>query len=171
MLTEAPKLPQRRPYSQAVKSIQARIAARSAAARVDPLLAEAGYTRTRPLSFELRYNNGEVHTKVAVAVTSMWKEALGVEASPVAVEFNSLLDDIDRRNVGVFRMSWGGDYNAAYTVLPYLMSDFGIILPRYGGADFVALLVSASRDRARGCAPRPSRARGSSSCRTTSTRS
>ena len=46
------------------------------------LLAAAGYSRDKPLNFELRYNNGEVHTKVAVAVASMWKEALGVEAQP-----------------------------------------------------------------------------------------
>ncbi len=47
------------------------------------LLAEAGFTREKPLRFELRYNTGEVHTKVAVAVASMWKEALGVEAQLV----------------------------------------------------------------------------------------
>jgi len=110
------------------------------------LLAEAGYTREKPLRFELRYNAGEVHTKVAVAVTSMWKEALGVEASPVAVEFKSLLDDIDRRNADVFRMSWVGDYNDAYTFLQYLKSDFGINLPHYRGREFDALLVAASRE-------------------------
>ena len=49
-------------------------------AEAQALLAAAGYTRDKPLSFELRYNNGEVHTKVAVAVASMWKEALGVDA-------------------------------------------------------------------------------------------
>ena len=44
------------------------------------LYREAGYSRARPLSFELRYNAGEVHTKLAVAIASMWKEALGAEA-------------------------------------------------------------------------------------------
>jgi oligopeptide transport system substrate-binding protein len=119
------------------------IAARITTARA--LLTDAGYTREKPLRFELRYNAGEVHTKVAVAVTSMWKEALGVEASPVAVEFKSLLDDIDRRNVDVFRMSWVGDYNDAYTFLQYLKSDFGINLPHYRGKAFDALLVEASQ--------------------------
>ena len=55
------------------------------------LLAEAGYTRDKPLRFELQFNSGEVHTKVAVAVSSMWKEALGVEARLAAVEFKSLV--------------------------------------------------------------------------------
>ena len=53
------------------------------------LLAGAGYTRDKPLDFELRYNNGEVHTKCAVAVASMWKEALGVTAQLAGVEFKS----------------------------------------------------------------------------------
>src|SRR4029079_13495935 len=85
------------------------MAERIAAAR--KLLAGAGYTPQKHFKFELRYNAGEVHTKVAVAVASMWKEALGIEASLAAVEFKSLLDDVNRRNIDLFRLSWLGDYN------------------------------------------------------------
>ncbi len=84
-----------------------------------------------PLRFELRYNAGEVHSKVAVAVASMWKEALGAEVRLTAVEFKSLLQDIDRGDVEMFRSSWLGDYNDAYTFLQYLKSGFGINLPHY----------------------------------------
>ncbi|HEU5137414.1 MAG TPA: peptide ABC transporter substrate-binding protein [Steroidobacteraceae bacterium] len=108
------------------------------------LLAEAGFTREKPLRFELRYNSGEVHTKVAVAVASMWKEALGVEAQMVAVEFKSLLDDIDRRNMDMYRLSWVGDYNDPYTFLQYFKSGFGINLPHYSSAAYDALLEEAS---------------------------
>ena len=109
------------------------------------LLAEAGYTAARPLKFELRYNTGEVHTKVAVAVASMWKEALGVEATLAAVEFKSLLDDVNRRNVDLFRLSWLGDYNDPYTFLQFLKSDFGINLPHYKSAEYDRLLSEAAR--------------------------
>ncbi|HEV7606047.1 MAG TPA: peptide ABC transporter substrate-binding protein [Steroidobacteraceae bacterium] len=109
------------------------------------LLAEAGFTREKPLRFELRYNSGEVHTKVAVAVASMWKEALGVEASLAAVEFKSLFQDIDRREIDVYRLSWVGDYNDAYTFLQYLKGGFGINLPHYASAAYDALLDDASR--------------------------
>jgi len=119
------------------------VAERVAAARA--LLREAGYTREKPLRFELRYNAGEVHTKVAVAVASMWKEALDVEANLAAVEFKSLVDDIDRREVDMFRMSWVGDYNDPYTFLQYLKSDFGINLPHYRGKAFDARLIEASQ--------------------------
>jgi len=109
------------------------------------LLADAGFTREKPLRFELRYNTGEVHTKVAVAVTSMWKEALGVEAQPTAVEFKSLMQDIDRRNIDMYRMSWVGDYNDPYTFLQYLKGGFGINLPHYASTAYDALLEEASR--------------------------
>jgi oligopeptide transport system substrate-binding protein len=111
-------------------------------ARARGLLEAAG---GGPLDFELRYNTGEVHTKVAVAVASMWKEALGVQARLAAVEFKSLMQDVDRREVDLFRLSWLGDYNDPYTFLQYLKSDFGINLPRYKSAEYDGLLAAASR--------------------------
>ena len=118
------------------------IAERIAAAQ--KLLAAAGYTRAKPLRFELRYNTGEVHDKVAITVASMWKEALGVEATLTAVEFKSLFQAVDRREVDVFRFSWVGDYNDPYTFLQYLKSDFGINLPHYKSKSYDALLEEAS---------------------------
>jgi oligopeptide transport system substrate-binding protein len=114
-------------------------------ASAQKLLAEAGYSREKPLRFELRYNTGEVHAKVAVAVASMWKEALGVEAQLTAVEFKSLFQDVDRRDVDLFRFSWVGDYNDPYTFLQYLKGDFGINLPHYKSAAYDALLTQASQ--------------------------
>jgi oligopeptide transport system substrate-binding protein len=108
------------------------------------LYAQAGYSATKPLQFELRYNAGEVHNKVAVAVASMWKEALGVEARLTAVEFKSLLQDIDSGDVEVFRSGWLGDYNDAYTFAQYFKSNFGINLPHYSSAEYDSLLGAAA---------------------------
>ncbi|HVY81687.1 MAG TPA: peptide ABC transporter substrate-binding protein [Steroidobacteraceae bacterium] len=108
------------------------------------LYAQAGYSAERPLHFELRYNAGEVHERLAVAIASMWKETLGVDVQLSAVEFKSLLQDIDRGDVEMFRSSWVGDYNDAYTFLQYLKSDFGINLPRYKSAEYDALLTRAA---------------------------
>lgn len=110
------------------------------------LYAAAGYSAANPLRFELRYNSGEVHDRLAVAITSMWKETLGAEVRPVAVEFKSLLQDIDRGDVDMFRSSWLGDYNDAYTFAQYLKSDFGINLPRYGSAEYDRLLTAAAAE-------------------------
>jgi oligopeptide transport system substrate-binding protein len=109
------------------------------------LLAEEGFAPSKPLSFELRYNTGEVHNKVAVAVASMWKEALGVDVRLAAVEFRSLFADVEARQVDVYRLSWVGDYNDAYNFLQYLKSDFGINLPHYASTAYDALLEDAAR--------------------------
>jgi oligopeptide transport system substrate-binding protein len=110
------------------------------------LYAEAGYSASKPLRFELRYNSGEVHDRLAVAITSMWKEALGAEVQPVAVEFKSLLQDVDSGDIDMFRSSWMGDYNDAYTFAQYLKSDFGINLPRYKSDDYDRLLIAAAAE-------------------------
>jgi oligopeptide transport system substrate-binding protein len=108
------------------------------------LYAQAGYSAGKPLRFELRYNAGEVHNKVAIAVASMWAEALGVEARLTAVEFKSLLQDIDSGDVEMFRSSWLGDYNDAYTFAQYFKSNFGINLPRYRSAEYDSLVSAAA---------------------------
>jgi oligopeptide transport system substrate-binding protein len=114
-------------------------------AAAQALLAKSGYTRDKPLEFELRYNTGEVHEKLAVAIASMWKESLGVVAHLAGVEFKSLIQDIDRREVDVYRLSWIGDYNDPYTFLQYLKGDFGINLPHYKSATYDGLLADAAR--------------------------
>ena len=110
------------------------------------LYAQAGYSDQKPLRFELRYNAGEVHNKVALAVASMWKETLGVEARLTAVEFKSLLQDIDSGDVEMFRSSWLGDYNDAYTFAQYFKSNFGINLPRYRSAEYDSLVSAAATE-------------------------
>jgi oligopeptide transport system substrate-binding protein len=113
-------------------------------AEAQRLYAEAGFSKAKPAKFELRYNVGEVHSKVAVAVASMWKEVLGVEAQLTAVEFKSLIEDINRRDVEMFRLGWIGDYNDAYTFSQYWKSDFSINMPRYRNAEYDALIAAAT---------------------------
>jgi oligopeptide transport system substrate-binding protein len=110
------------------------------------LYAQAGYSKDKPLKFELRYNTGEVHTKLAVAIASMWKEALGADVHLAQAEFKSLLQDIDRGDVEMFRSSWVGDYNDAYTFAQYLKSDFGVNLPHYHSKVYDDLLAQAATE-------------------------
>jgi len=116
-------------------------------AEAQRLYRECGYSREKPLAFELRYNAGEVHTKLAVAIASMWKQALGIEVRLTQVEFKSLLQDIDRGDVEMFRSSWVGDYNDAYTFAQVLKSDFGVNLAHYDSPRYDALLHSAARQQ------------------------
>ncbi len=107
------------------------------------LYRQAGYSPERPLRFDLSYDASEISSQLAVAIASMWKEALGVEARLVALEFRSLLQAIDRGEVQVFRLSWGGDYNDAYSFAQCLGSGFGINLTRYRNERYDALLAAA----------------------------
>ena len=108
------------------------------------LLAEAGFADHPPV-LELRYNNGGLHDRIAVAVAGMWKEGLGIETTLVAEEFKVLLEDIDRGDaVQMFRASWVGDYDDAFSFLQLLQSGFGINLPHYANAQYDALLTRAA---------------------------
>lgn len=98
-----------------------------------------------PARIELRYNSGELHTKLAVAVASMWKESLGIETDLRGEEYKVLLQDIDRGDgVQVFRASWVADYNDAVNFLQVLRTGFGINLPRYSNASYDAALEAAN---------------------------
>ena len=109
-------------------------------------LPRAGYSAARPLQVELRYNTGDVHNRLAVAVASMWKDALGVETTLYAEEFRALLQTIQARNdTQVFRSSWVGDYNDAFSFAQLLQIDFGINLTGYSNPRYDALLAAAVR--------------------------
>jgi oligopeptide transport system substrate-binding protein len=115
-------------------------------ARARDLLAEAGMLQSPPV-IELRYNSGELHGRIAVAVAEMWKQALGIDTSLHAEEFKVLLQDIDRGDVTqVFRASWLADYDDAYGFLQVLQSNFGINLPRYANAEYDDLLARAANE-------------------------
>jgi oligopeptide transport system substrate-binding protein len=110
------------------------------------LYAESGYSAAKPLRFELRYNTGEIHNELAVAIASMWQQALGVQVTLRAEEFRSLLQDIDRGEVQMFRSSWIGDYNDAYTFAQYFKSDFGINLTHYHNPAYDDLVNRAAAE-------------------------
>jgi oligopeptide transport system substrate-binding protein len=115
-------------------------------ARARELLAEAGMLQSPP-AIELRYNSGELHGRIAVAVAEMWKQALGVHTTLHAEEFKVLLQDIDRGDATqAFRASWLADYDDAYSFLQVLQSGFGINLPRYANADYDNLLARAANE-------------------------
>ena len=108
------------------------------------LYREAGYSAENPLKVEIRYNTGEAHNRLAVAIAAMWKEALGVETTLYAEEFRALLASIEAgTETEVFRSSWIGDFDDAYSFAQQLQSDFGINLTGYSNPRYDALLAEA----------------------------
>jgi oligopeptide transport system substrate-binding protein len=110
--------------------------------RARQLLLKAGH----PPFIELRYNSGELHGRIAVAVAQMWKESLGLETRLRAEEFKVLLQDIDRGDVSVFRASWLADFDDAFGFLQVLQSGFGINPPHYANREYDDLLERAAND-------------------------
>lgn len=108
------------------------------------LYAAAGYSSANPLRFELRYNTEEIHTELAIAIASMWQQALGAQVTLRGEEFRSLMQDIDRGDVQMFRSSWIGDYNDAYTFAQYFKSNFGVNLTHYHNPAYDDLLNRAA---------------------------
>ena len=106
---------------------------------------EAGYGPDNPLSVEIRYNTSDLHERVAVAIQSMWKQVLGVEATLVNEEFQVLLANMrDAEVTQVFRSSWTGDYNDAHTFLSILQSGNSANLPRYASDEYDELMERAA---------------------------
>ena len=110
------------------------------------LYAAAGYGAARPFKATLLYNGAEIHTRVALAVTGMWKEALGAEVRPEAREMKALQADIDARKAEIYRLAWIGDYNDAYTFLQYFKGNFGINTAKYQSAEYDRLLTGAAAE-------------------------
>jgi oligopeptide transport system substrate-binding protein len=108
------------------------------------LYAEAGYSAAKPLRVELRTSKSPLHDRIAIAVTAMWKESLGAEVSLRSEDFRVLKAAIDAREAPLFRGSWIGDYNDAYSFLQVLKSGFGINLPRYASDPYDGALAMAA---------------------------
>lgn len=88
---------------------------------------EAGYSTAKPLEVEIRYNTSDNHRKLAQAIASMWKTALGVEATLYNEEWKVFLQNVqDKRLTQAYRASWTGDYNDPYTFLELLHAEFGL---------------------------------------------
>lgn len=86
------------------------------------LLDHAGYGPDNPLEVNYIYNTSEGHKKIAIFVSQMWREKLGIKTTIANMEWKTL---IDTRNAGDFEITrdgWCADYNEASTFLEVFMS-------------------------------------------------
>lgn len=107
------------------------------------LLAEAGFDKSNPLSFTLLYNTSENHKKVATAIQSMWKQALGVNVSLENQEWKTYLDTRRQGDFEVTRAGWCGDYNEASTFLSLMQSNNSSNDPRYFSTEYDKVMEQA----------------------------
>ncbi|MGL6257941.1 ABC transporter substrate-binding protein [Vibrio sp. WXL210] len=107
------------------------------------LLAEAGFDASNPLKFNLLYNTSENHRKVATAIQSMWKQALGVDATLENQEWKTYLDTRRQGNFDVTRAGWCGDYNEASSFLTLMHSNNSSNDPRYASEEYDQVMENA----------------------------
>lgn len=124
-------------------------AERDAAARA--LLAEAGFGPDNPLKFEMIYNTSESHKRIAVAMSQMWKQKLGVETTLANKEWKTFLEVRANQDFELARGAWCGDYNEASTFLDLLTTPSGYNDGKYSNAmvdDLMTLAKTAGDTQA-----------------------
>jgi len=109
------------------------------------LYQSAGYGADKPLKLKFVYDVGGIHERVALIVSAMWQETLGVSVALEKREWKYFLETRDNRDEWqVMRFSWFGDYNDASTFLNVFLSESVQNLPRYRSSDYDKLIVSAA---------------------------
>lgn len=112
-------------------------------AKAVALMEEAGYGADNPLTFDLVHNTSEGHKKVAVAMSQMWKQTLGVQTNLSNLEWKVFLEARGNGDFQLARGAWCGDYNEASTFLDLLDSSSGYNDGAYSNEALDALLADA----------------------------
>jgi len=112
------------------------------------LYASAGYSKDKPLRFEIRYNTGENNKKMALAAASLWKQVLGVQATLVNEEWKVFLQNREQKMLTqVFRSGWIGDYADPFGFLELFRSDYGRNYYGYSNELYDSLLDEITAER------------------------
>lgn len=112
------------------------------------LYREAGYDPAHPLQLELLYNTHRDYKRIAEAVASMWRDALGVQITLVNQEWKVYLQTrADLAQTQVFRAGWIGDYNDANAFAEILACTHGLNDTGYCNPEYDALLTRAASEQ------------------------
>jgi oligopeptide transport system substrate-binding protein len=131
-------------YQPAVMS-QSSMSQEEREAEARRLFEKSGFGRHQPLLLELRYNTSQIHRRIAVAVSAMWKQVLGVNTQLVNEEWKVF---VNNRRMGVvtevFRGGWIADYADPSSFLDLFVEGNGLNNTFYRNADFEMLMKSAA---------------------------
>ena len=107
------------------------------------LMAEAGYGPDNPITTEILYNTSEGHRQIAIAISQMWKQTLGMEVTIANMEWQTFLEARGNGDFDISRAGWCGDYNEASTFLDLLDSGSGYNDAGYANAEVDEILAAA----------------------------
>jgi ABC-type oligopeptide transport system substrate-binding subunit len=104
---------------------------------------QAGFGEDKALVLELRYNTSQLHRRMAVAVSAMWKQVLGVATELVNEEWKVF---VNNRRMGVvtelFRGGWIADYGDPASFLDLFISDNALNTTFYANPEFDQTMAS-----------------------------
>jgi len=112
-------------------------------AEAKKLMEEAGFGTDNPLKTTILYNTSDAHKKIAIAISQMWKENLGVEVTLENQEWKTFLDTRGNGDFEIARAGWCGDYNEASTFLDLVNSKSGYNDSNYNNPAVDKLLADA----------------------------
>lgn len=105
------------------------------------LLAEAGYTADKPLTINLLYNTSDLHKKLAIAASSLWKKNIGVNVKLVNQEWKTFLDTRHQGTFDVARAGWCADYNEPTSFLNTMLSNSSMNTAHYKSPAFDSIMA------------------------------
>ncbi|MDX7987439.1 oligopeptide ABC transporter substrate-binding protein OppA [Xenorhabdus sp. 12] len=114
-------------------------------AKAKELLNDAGFNKNNPLKFNLLYNTMESHKKLAIAISSMWKKNLDVDATLQNQEWKVLLDNKYQGNYEIARYGWIADYNSPMTFFNIFTTGHTQNSSLYSNKKFDELVADAGK--------------------------
>lgn len=112
-------------------------------ARAVALLDEAGYGGGAEIELDLLFNTSESHSKIAIIVSQMWKQTLGVTTVLQNMEWKTFLEARSNQEFDIGRAGWCGPYNMASSFLDLMSSDHPYNDAGYVNAEVDQLLTAA----------------------------
>ncbi|MBX9837589.1 MAG: peptide ABC transporter substrate-binding protein [Silvanigrellaceae bacterium] len=110
------------------------------------LYEEAGYSALKPLKVNILYNTNDNSKKLVLSIASMWKQALGVNATLENQEWKVFLKS---RQNGEFQVAWDrwiADYNDVNSFSDLLRSGSQMNNAKYKNTNYDTLLKKASME-------------------------
>ena len=95
----------------------------------------------------LLYNTLEAHKKLALAVTDMWREHLGLNILPYNQEWKVYLKSEHNMDFQIIRHAWVGDYLDPNTFLDMFLTGGGNNNTGWSNAEYDGLIRDASREQ------------------------
>jgi oligopeptide transport system substrate-binding protein len=109
------------------------------------LYAEAGFSEDNPLRFTIHYNTSQNNKRIVLALSAMWKQALGAHVSILNQEWKVYLQTRKFRGQwDMIRMGWIAGWDDPYSFLEILISDSDFNDPGFSDPEYDRLLVEGN---------------------------